>query len=97
MSPLSILLAIAIILAVVAWLTGYRLPIQRRIKQTGSTSIQRDRGVARSTRKKLMSLVGGNAAVAQRLVADLQAHNPGRTEQWCWEKAIYDIERDRRA
>ncbi|MGB3668849.1 MAG: hypothetical protein WA783_05970 [Phormidesmis sp.] len=97
MSIISIVLAIAIILAVVSWLTGYRLPIYRQVKGGEHTSIQRDRGVSRSTRAQLLRLVGGNAAVAQRLVSDVSDRNPGRTEQWCWEKAIYDIERDRRA
>ncbi|MGC1309578.1 MAG: hypothetical protein WA885_20340 [Phormidesmis sp.] len=97
MSFLSVVLAIALILAIVSWLTGYRLPINRRVRGGEHTSIQRDRGVSRGTRKKLMGLVGGNASVAQRLVSDVKDHNPGRTEQWCWEKAIYDIERDRRA
>lgn len=97
MSFLSVLLAIALLFAVYSWLTGRRLPIFRKSSGGEHTSIQRDRGVARSTRRQLLSLVGGNATVAERLVSDLQAHNPGRTEQWCWEKAIYDIERDRRA
>lgn len=97
MSFLPVVLAIALILAIVSWLTGRRLPIQGRRQRGEHSSIQRDRGVSRSTRKQLMRLVGGNAAVAQRLVKDVQVRNPGRTEQWCWEKAIYDIERDRRA
>jgi len=97
MSLLSILLAIALLLALTSWLTGYRLPIYRQVKGGSHTSIQRSRGVSRSTRKQLLGLVGGNAAVAQRLVSDVSDRNPGRTEQWCWEKAIYDIERDRRA
>ncbi|MGB7088294.1 MAG: hypothetical protein WBD47_22250 [Phormidesmis sp.] len=97
MSLLSILLAIALILAIVSWLTGYRLPINRRVRGGAHTSLQRDRGVARSTRKQLLGLVGGNSTVAQRLVRDVSSRNPGRSEQWCWEKAIYDIERDRRA
>ncbi|MEL6605919.1 MAG: hypothetical protein AAFP20_22130 [Cyanobacteria bacterium J06614_10] len=97
MSILSIALAIAIILAVVSWLTGYQLPIRRRVGGGGHTSLPRARGVSRKTRKQLLGLVGGNAAVAQRLVEDVSSRNPGRTEQWCWEKAIYDIERDRRA
>ncbi|MGB3299116.1 MAG: hypothetical protein WBA76_12665 [Phormidesmis sp.] len=103
MSFFSIVIAIALLLALTSWLTGYRLPInlptpKGRAGSRGgrSSSIQRDRGVARSTRSTLLRLVGGNAAVAQRLVRDLQVHNPGRTEQWCWEKAIYDVERDRR-
>ncbi|PZO19870.1 MAG: hypothetical protein DCF25_07645 [Leptolyngbya foveolarum] len=97
MSFLSVLLAIALLIAVYSWLTGRRLPIFSKPKGGEHTSIQRDRGVNRSTRRQLLGLVGGNATVAERLVRDLQAHNPGRTEQWCWEKAIYDVERDRRA
>ena len=97
MSFLSVLLAIALLLAVYSWISGRRLPIYSKPKSGQHTSIQRDHGVARSTRRQLLGLVGGNATVAQRLVSDVQARNPGRTEQWCWEKAIYDIERDRRA
>ena len=97
MSFLSVLIAIALLLAVYSWVTGRRLPIYGRPKGGQHTSIQRDRGVARSTRRQLLGLVGGNSTVAQRLVSDVQTRNPGRTEQWCWEKAIYDIERDRRA
>ncbi|MFK8181875.1 MAG: hypothetical protein AB8B99_00775 [Phormidesmis sp.] len=100
MSFFSIVIAIALLLAIVSWLTGYRLPINLPVKGNGGSSIgasQRSRGVPRATRQKLLRLVGGNAAVAQRLVSDVQTRNPGRNEQWCWEKAIYDIERDRRA
>jgi hypothetical protein len=32
---------------------------------------------------------------AFRLVEKLQFAYPDRSEQWCWEKAIYDLERDR--
>lgn len=96
MSAFTIILAIVILGAVFCWLTGYRLPIQRR--PAGQQRSQSPaRGVARSTRQQLMRRVGGNAAVAQRLVERVKMQNPGRTEQWCWEKAIYDIERDRRA
>lgn len=97
MSFLSIVLAIALILALVNWLTGYRLPIKLPVKGGEHTSNPRLRGVSRGTRKQLLGLVGGKASVAQRLVSDVRSRNPGRSEQWCWEKAIYDIERDRRA
>jgi hypothetical protein len=97
MSFFSIIVAIALLLAIVSWLTGYRLPIQRPPGSLGNGPVQRNRGAARATRKRLLGLVGGNAAVAQRLVSDVQRRNPDRTEQWCWEKAIYDVERDRRA
>jgi hypothetical protein len=99
MSLFSIVIAIALILAVVSWLTGYQLPILRRasVGVGAGGTMPRAQGVAKTTRRKLLSLVGGNGAIAQRLVNDVQARNPGRPEQWCWEKAIYDIERDRRA
>ncbi|MBI4782486.1 MAG: hypothetical protein HY785_14385 [Oscillatoriophycideae cyanobacterium NC_groundwater_1537_Pr4_S-0.65um_50_18] len=50
-----------------------------------------------ASRRKLLRLVNGNEKVAIRLVSNLRATHPDRTEQWCWEKAIYDLERDRRA
>ena len=36
-----------------------------------------------------------NPDTSHRLVADIKVRNPDRTLEWCAEKAIYDIERDR--
>ncbi|MBF2025618.1 MAG: hypothetical protein IGS48_02465 [Oscillatoriales cyanobacterium C42_A2020_001] len=47
-----------------------------------------------STKQKLFTLAG-NRAVAMRLVERIQTANPDRSEQWVYEKAIYDLERDR--
>lgn len=46
------------------------------------------------TKQKLFTLAG-NRAVAMRLVERIQNTNPDRSEQWVYEKAIYDLERDR--
>jgi hypothetical protein len=46
------------------------------------------------TKAKLIKLAG-NSKVAQRLADTLMANHPDRSEQWAWEKAIYDLERDR--
>lgn len=43
---------------------------------------------------KLYRLVG-NWEIAQGLVRRLKNSHPGNPEEWYWEKAIYDIERDR--
>ncbi|MBE9115616.1 tetratricopeptide repeat protein [Lusitaniella coriacea LEGE 07157] len=43
---------------------------------------------------KLYRLVG-NWEIAQGLVKRLKNSHPGNPEEWYWEKAIYDIERDR--
>ncbi|MEM6253645.1 MAG: hypothetical protein AAF821_12060 [Cyanobacteria bacterium P01_D01_bin.156] len=89
----SVIFAVVLVVAVFCWLTGYRLPIRFGVPSlpTGTA------GVPRSTRQRLMRLVNGNQAVAARLVERVRSQNPDRSEQWCWEKAIYDIERDRRA
>jgi hypothetical protein len=47
------------------------------------------------TQRSLLRLVGGNRDVAERLVRQVQLHHPDRPTQWCWEKAIHDLQRDR--
>lgn len=94
---LSLLLAIALLVALVVWLRGrqgkrpgaYRRPIPP--KSTPATA----RSVQGQTQKQLLRLVGGNRAVAERLVDQVQLSHPNKSPQWCWEKAIYDIQRDR--
>lgn len=92
-SIFSVIFAMVLVVAVFCWLTGYRLPIRFAVPSlpTGAS------GVSRATRQRLMRLVNGNQSVATRLVQRVRSQNPDRSEQWCWEKAIYDIERDRRA
>ncbi|MEM9162094.1 MAG: hypothetical protein AAGC54_03375 [Cyanobacteria bacterium P01_F01_bin.4] len=96
MSGLSILFAVILLVAVFCWLTGYRLPVRLPVGQRSPERSLSGR-VTRPTRQRLMGLVNGNRAVADRLVSRVRSQNPDRSEQWCWEKAIYDIERDRRA
>ncbi|MDJ0737122.1 MAG: ABC transporter permease [Nostocaceae cyanobacterium] len=47
-------------------------------------------------RNKLISLVAGDAAAAERLVEQAKQEHPGMPDKWYWEKAIADVERDRR-
>ena len=35
--------------------------------------------------------------VSERLIERIAFNNPGRSKSWCAEKAIYDIQRDRRS
>ncbi len=46
--------------------------------------------------QKLLAMVGGDRHAAKRLIDNIKKKNPGKTELWCWEKAIDDLERDRR-
>lgn len=46
--------------------------------------------------KRIMTLLNGDRATAQRLFEAAQMRNPGESDQWCWEKVLWDLERDRR-
>lgn len=45
--------------------------------------------------RRLVRLLNGDRAAAQRLVESVQQRYPDRPVAWCWEKAIFDLERDR--
>jgi tetratricopeptide (TPR) repeat protein len=45
---------------------------------------------------KLRKLVGNDRKIIVDLVGRLRLKHPGMAEDWYWEKAIYDLERDRR-
>ena len=46
-------------------------------------------------KQRLRYLVGGQWALAERLIDQAKAHWPGMTEDWYIEKVLYDLERDR--
>jgi hypothetical protein len=54
-----------------------------------------DQKASAATKSKLVRLVQGDRELAARLVSFARAGNPDKTEKWCWEKAIHDLERDR--
>ncbi|MCL1472800.1 hypothetical protein [Argonema antarcticum] len=45
-------------------------------------------------RQRLFVLVKGDWDLAERLLHQARENNPGRSEDWYWEKVIYDLERD---
>lgn len=52
--------------------------------------------LSRQVRYKLLQLVGDDRRIVAGLVDRLKQKHPGMPEDWYWEKAIYDLERDRR-
>lgn len=58
---------------------------------SGSTTYPRNPSVQR----KLLRLVGDDRRTVMRLVNQLRLKHPGYPEDWYWEKAIYDLDRDR--
>ena len=57
---------------------------------------KRSSTVTRQIKAKLEKLCGSDYRLAHRLVEGVQVDHPDRSEQWCWEKAVWDMERDRR-
>lgn len=55
----------------------------------------RKRRVDPQLEERLLTLCGGNHALARRLVAHARDYNRDRSEEWCYEKAIADLIRDR--
>lgn len=47
-------------------------------------------------KSRLISLLGGDAAAADRLIEQAKQNYPGMPEDWYWERTIADLERDRR-
>lgn len=50
---------------------------------------------SRKVQRQLLQLVGDDRKIAIGLVKRLKLKHPGKTEDWYWEKAIYDLNRDR--
>ncbi|NER84214.1 MAG: tetratricopeptide repeat protein [Leptolyngbya sp. SIO1D8] len=48
-----------------------------------------------AVQRKLLRLVGDDRKIAVGLVQRLKLKHPGKHEDWYWEKAIYDLMRDR--
>jgi len=45
--------------------------------------------------RKLLKLLGGDRNTANRLILQSRRRYPDKSADWHWEKAIYDLERDR--
>lgn len=46
--------------------------------------------------KQLLKLLNNDRQAMQRLINYLKQKHPAQKEEWYWEKAIFDLERDRR-
>jgi uncharacterized membrane protein required for colicin V production len=47
-------------------------------------------------KNRLVSLLSGDTAAADRLIEQAKLNYPGMPEDWYWERTIADLERDRR-
>ncbi|MEM7770871.1 MAG: hypothetical protein AAGA75_28180 [Cyanobacteria bacterium P01_E01_bin.6] len=71
-------------------------PMQNMQKSKRATSSATPAStVNAATQKRLSRLCNHDSAIVERLINDIQTRYPGKSPQWCWEKAIFDLERDR--
>lgn len=85
----EILIAVIVVIAVGWWLRRRRQPanrLQARSSNTIPNHLMRE--LDRLTRDR---------RVSERLIDRIAFDHPGRSKRWCVEKAIYDIQRDRRS
>lgn len=62
---------------------------------SGRSSDIRIEQASRHLQKKLLRLLHDQKDTANRLLTQAQIKNPDRSVDWCAEKVIYDLERDR--
>ncbi len=89
----AIALAIVVLMAI-----GWKLS-RRRIRPSFLARPSRapgGGGVPRHLMGQLHRLTR-DRRVSERLIRQLAAANPRRSRRWCVEKAIYDLQRDRRS
>lgn len=89
----EILLA-AIVLGVAWWLLSRRRKFSRRSRSYVSSASSSN--VPSHLMRELDRLTK-DRRVSERLIERIEFNNPGRSRRWCVEKAIYDIQRDRRS
>jgi hypothetical protein len=91
MTGAEIAIIAAICLLFLAWQQRHRF--RGRGRHNSSRSVLRPQHP--HLERKLLKLLGGNRNTADRLIQQSQLKHPDKSADWHWEKAIYDLERDR--
>jgi hypothetical protein len=92
MTGAAIAIGLGICLLFLAWQQrgNIRIPRIKRNSSSGNFRPQQPH-----LERKLLKLLGGNQGTAQRLIQQSRRRYPEKPADWHWEKAIYDLERDR--
>ncbi len=75
---------------------NYQLTLEKlRLIQSVYPQIAKNKSINNPLKQRLLILVGGQWAIAERLIGVAKYHYPNMSEEWYLEKVIYDIERDK--
>ena len=91
MSAGTIAIVLGICLLFFAWYQRDRLQISRKFNSSNRDFRPRQAHLER----KLLKLLDNNRNTAHRLIQQSRLRYPDKSADWHWEKAIYDLERDR--
>jgi hypothetical protein len=58
-------------------------------------SKRKPKAINRGVPYKILRLMHNDTAAADRLFEQVSNLNPDKDERWCWEKVLWDLERDR--
>ena len=89
MTGAAIAISLGCCLLFFAWLQRHQLP---RARINANRKIQPQHP---QLERKLLKLLGGDRNTANRLILQSRRSYPDKSADWHWEKAIYDLERDR--
>ena len=90
---LNVILAIAILVGVIGWAWQRQ---KKRRRSSPTLSSRHSTGKVPNAMRRELIRMAVSAQIADRLINNLRVKHPGETERWYWEKAIFDLERDRR-
>ncbi len=87
--------AIAIILGICLLFFAWQQRDRLRISKRSNKPSRNFRPQHSHLERKLLKLLGNNHSTAHRLIQQSRLRYPDKSADWHWEKAIYDLERDR--
>ena len=93
MTGAAIAISLGLCLLFIAW--QQRRQFARGRRRSNNPTSRSLRPQHPQLERKLVKLLGGNRNTAARLIQQSQLRYPDKSADWHWEKAIYDLERDR--
>jgi hypothetical protein len=91
MTGAAIAIGLGFCLLLLAWRQRYRINAGKR----SNPNNRNIRPQHSHLERKLLKLLGGKHKIANRLIQQSRLKHPDKSADWHWEKAIYDLERDR--
>jgi tetratricopeptide (TPR) repeat protein len=67
----------------------------KRIQSSAAATVDLMQMPSLELQQRLLALVGGNMAIAQRLIDIAKQDHPNMPEIWYWQKVVFDLESDR--